>query len=200
MFFPDRLRLGLHFDPEQLSQDLSKAVAQGWRMQADRQVYDGEWQAIALRAAQGAKHPSALIFANPMADSFVDTEILRDCPYFREVLGRFETVLRSVRLMRLAAGAVIKEHRDSFLDVEDGTVRLHIPVVTNAQVDFRLNGRRIDMAPGTTWYLRVTDPHSVANRGTSDRVHLVIDAVLNKWLTGLMEDAEKRCYPQLSGI
>jgi len=35
------------------------------------------------------------------------------------------------------------------------------------------------MAPGECWYLRLSDPHSVANRGTTDRVHLVVDAVVN---------------------
>lgn len=54
-------------------------------------------------------------------------------------------------------------------------VRLHIPVVTNDGVDFRLNGVRCPMSAGSTWYLRLSDPHSVANRGSSDRVHLVID-------------------------
>ena len=39
--------------------------------------------------------------------------------------------------MRLAPGSVIKEHRDHDLCFEDGMVRIHIPVVTNAGVDFR---------------------------------------------------------------
>jgi len=188
MFFPDRLRLGLDFDPERLSQDLSNA--HGWRRQADRQVYDGAWDAIALRAPADARHPVAMIFANPMSESFVDTPVLEACPYFRDVLGAFPCTLRSARLMRLAPGSVIKEHTDDFLDVEDGRVRLHIPVVTNDRIDFRLNGKPLVMAAGTTWYLRVSDPHSVANRGATERVHLVIDAELNQWLVGLLESAE----------
>jgi hypothetical protein len=188
MFFPDRLRLGLDFDPERLSQDLSNA--HGWQRQADRQVYDGTWEAIALRAPAEARHPVAMIFANPMSEAFVDTPVLGACPYFREVLAAFRCPLRSARLMRLAPGSVIKEHRDSFLDVEDGRVRLHIPVVTNDRIDFRLNGTPVTMAAGSTWYLRVSDPHSVANRGATERVHLVIDAVLDAWLVGLLESAE----------
>jgi len=190
MFFADRLRLALDFDPDRLSQDLSNAVSHGWRRQADRQVYDGAWDAIALRAPAEARHPIAMIFANPTSESFVDTPVLKACPYFREVLGAFPCTLRSARLMRLAPGSVIKEHIDSFLDIEDGRVRLHIPVVTNDRIDFRLNGRPLVMAAGTTWYLRVSDPHSVANRGTTERVHLVIDAELNQWLVGLLESAE----------
>jgi hypothetical protein len=36
---------------------------------------------------------------------------------------------------------------------------------------------------GSAWYLRLSDLHSVANRRTTDRVHLVIDCSANDWLT-----------------
>jgi hypothetical protein len=45
------------------------------------------------------------------------------------------------------------------------------------------------MAPGSAWYLRLADPHRVVNRGTSDRVHLVIDAVVNDWMLRLLDQA-----------
>src|SRR5205085_2147315 len=93
------------------------------------------------------------------------------------------------RLMRLTAGSMIKEHEDVALSFEDGTVRLHIPVVTNEAVDFRLNGTRTAMQAGSCWYLRLSDRHSVANRGTEDRVHLVVDAVVNDWIARAFEDA-----------
>jgi hypothetical protein len=35
----------------------------------------------------------------------------------------------------------------------------------------------------------LSDPHSVANRGTSERVHMVIDAQVNGWVTNLLERA-----------
>jgi hypothetical protein len=45
------------------------------------------------------------------------------------------------------------------------------------------------MAAGSAWYLRLSDPHIVYNRGTADRVHLVIDAVVNKWLRAVLDEA-----------
>jgi hypothetical protein len=192
MFFPDHLRLPLDFDPVRLAHDLAIAQSAGWRKHFVRQTYEGEWDIIALRAASDARHPSAMIYANPLAESFLDRPVLAGCSYFREVLGQFACPLRSARLMRLAPGSTIKEHVDQFLDIEDGLVRLHIPVVTNAQVDFRLNGARLELPAGSTWYLRVSDPHSVVNRGGTDRVHLVIDAALNPWLVDLFEAAETR--------
>ena len=91
--------------------------------------------------------------------------------------------------MRLTPGSLIKEHHDNDLAFEQGMVRIHIPVLTNAGVDFRLNGSRVVMPAGSSWYLRLSDRHSVANRGFSDRVHLVIDAVVNDWVAALFERA-----------
>ncbi len=191
MLFPDHLRLPMDFDPERLGRDLAVAAGGGWIGHFVRQTYDGEWDVIPLRAPAGARRPAAMILVNPMTEHFEDTAVLTACPYFREVLSCFPTTLRAVRLMRLAPGSVIKEHVDQFLDIEDGAVRLHVPVITNSEVDFRLNGRRLEMAPGTAWYMGVGNPHSVANRGATDRVHLVIDATLNAWLVELLETAER---------
>jgi hypothetical protein len=44
-------------------------------------------------------------------------------------------------------------------------------------------------APGSVWYLRLSDPHSVYNKGNTDRVHLVIDAVANDWMMTMIETA-----------
>jgi hypothetical protein len=96
---------------------------------------------------------------------------------------------RPVRLMRLARGSIIKEHRDHDLAFEHGTVRIHVPVTTNDGVDFRLNGVRCVMLAGSAWYLRLADPHSVADRGETDRVHLVIDATVNDWVADLLARA-----------
>jgi hypothetical protein len=130
-----------------------------------------------------------LMFSNPMATEFTDTALLARTPYFRQVLQDFACSLHCVRLMRLTPGSVIKEHRDDDLAAEFGTARLHIPITTNSDVDFRLNGIRVIMEPGSVWYLRLSDPHNVANCGPTDRVHLVIDAVVNDWLKTQFEQA-----------
>jgi hypothetical protein len=129
------------------------------------------------------------IYADPSRSDFEDTPMLAGSLYFRQVLAAFACPLHAVRLMRLAPGSVIKEHHDHDLSFEQGMVRIHIPVVTNEGVDFRLNGARVAMPAGSSWYLRLSDPHSVANRGASDRVHLVIDAVVNDWVAALFERA-----------
>lgn len=188
--FPDRLRLPLDFDPARLAAGMTAIAGSGWISHFVKQNYDGDWSVIPLRAQAGATHPVQMIFSSSTATEFVDTPMLAAAPYFREVLSAFACPLQAVRLMRLTPGSVINEHRDHDLRFEDGTVRIHIPVVTNEGVDFRLNGLRCPMAAGTSWYLRLSDPHSVANRGLTDRVHLVIDATVDGWVQALFERAK----------
>ena len=141
---------------------------------------------IPLRGVAGARHPVTMIYADPTATAFEDTPMLGSCPYFREVLGAFACPVQAVRLMRLTPGSVIREHNDHDLDIESGMARIHIPITTNPDVTFELNRRRVEMAPGSAWYLRLSDPHRVANEGVADRVHLVADLVVNDWLTELL--------------
>lgn len=187
--FPDRLRLPLDFDPARLAADMDSIAGTGWISHFVTQNYEGDWSVIPLRAQAGARHPVEMIYSNPSARAFEDTPLLAAAPYFRAVLASFACPLQAVRLMRLAPGSLIKEHSDHDLRFEDGTARLHIPVVTSDAVDFRLNGVRCVMAAGSCWYLRLSDPHSVANRGMADRVHLVVDATVNGWLTDLFDRA-----------
>jgi len=187
--YSDRLRLDLAFDAARLRADLAGFCESHWTAHFVPEHYDGDWSVLPLRAPAGASHPILRIASPPNAAGWQDTELLAACLYFRHVLAAFECPLQAVRLMRLAPGSVIKEHRDHDLAAEWGVARLHIPITTNDRVDFRLNGTRIDMAPGSSWYLRLADPHSVTNHGDTVRVHLVIDAEVNDWLADRLRAA-----------
>jgi hypothetical protein len=183
---PDRVRLPLAFDAKALATDLARFAEEDWTPHPVRQNYEGSWSAIPLRAPAGETHPLRLIYADPVATEFVDTAWLDRAPYYRRVIERFECPLKNVRLMRLSPGSQIKEHVDPDLDAEAGWTRLHIPIQTDAGVSFLVNRRPVEMAPGSCWYLRLADPHSVVNRGAADRVHLVVDAVVNPWLDKML--------------
>lgn len=187
--FPDRLRLPLDFEPSHLAADMAHFAREAWIAHFVTQNYDGDWSVIPLRGPAGASHPVQMIYSDPSRSDYEDTPLLAGLRYFQQVLASFACPLHAVRLMRLAPGSIIKEHHDNDLSFEQGMVRIHIPVLTNQYVDFRLNGVRCVMAPGESWYLRLSDPHSVANRGEADRVHLVIDAAVNDWLSALFERA-----------
>ena len=191
MPLPDRLRLPFTFDAALMARDLESLKAVGWTEHFVKQNYDGDWSVIPLRGQAGATHPVMMIYADPTATEFEDTPMLKRCPYFRAVLDTFKCPLQAVRLMRLSPGSRIKEHNDHELSVEEGTLRIHIPVVTNPNVEFYLNRSRVIMEAGSAWYLRLSDPHSVTNNGASDRVHLVIDALVNDWIKDVLAQAAR---------
>jgi hypothetical protein len=184
--WPDRIRLPFDIDPAPLAAELAALPAEAWTTHFVPQNYDGEWSAAPLRCGAHAIHPIHRIACDPTETRFVDTELLAALPAFRAALAQFRCPLTMVRLMRLAPGSVIKEHSDPGLGAEEGRARLHVPVTTSAAVDFRVNGRRIEMSAGSVWYLRLSDPHSVQNRGAVDRIHLVVDAVVDPWLTSML--------------
>ena len=86
-------------------------------------------------------------------------------------------------------GSRIREHVDPDIDAGEGWARLHVPLATNARVTFLLAGAPVEMAPGSVWYLRLSEPHAASNGGTTDRIHLVIDAVVDDWLMEMLRAA-----------
>lgn len=173
------LKFPIQFDEERLVQDLSRVIEDKWIPHFNTGGYVGNWKAISLYAKDGNEQN---IFAHmPDNVSISETPLMKECLYFKEVLEYFKFPILSVRLLRLEVGAEIKPHTDHELGYEDGQFRLHIPIVTNPGIEFILNGERLTMLPGECWYTNVNLVHSVANRGTMDRVHLVIDGVRNEW-------------------
>lgn len=186
----DRLRLPLRFDAEAMRRDLERLDAGDWLPHFVRENYQGAWDVLPLRAPAGARHPIETIYSDPSSAVFVDTPLLARCPYLQTVLAAFACPLQAVRLMRLKPGSAIRPHSDHDLAPEFGRARLHIPIATNPAVDFRLNGTPVVMNEGECWYLRLSDQHSVTNGGSTDRVHLVIDTVVNAWLASLLDAAD----------
>lgn len=66
-------------------------------------------------------------------------------------------------------------------------LRLHVPIVSDPAVAFTLNGRRLALREGETWYVNVNLPHRVENRSQRPRVHLIVDCTVNDWLRGLFK-------------
>lgn len=178
--------LPLRFDPERLLADLARIEPDEWVPHFNTSVYEGDWSGVALRSVGG--RPQQL-YPDPTAQGqFADTATLDRCPYFREVLAALECPLQAARLLKLHAGSSIHEHRDYRLGFEDGEIRIHIPIVTNPNVRFFLEGRLVEMRPGECWYINVNQRHRVENTSEIDRVHLVVDCEVNEWVRGLFPD------------
>ncbi|HEX8154840.1 MAG TPA: aspartyl/asparaginyl beta-hydroxylase domain-containing protein [Thermoanaerobaculia bacterium] len=178
------LRLPMTFDADRLQADLAAIEGSGWRRHFNRGYFDGEWSGIPLRLETGHRHPLAYL-PPPDRGAFVDAPLLAECSYIPEVLGAFDCPLRLVRLLRLTPGSIIREHRDDDLSFEEGLARFHIPIATNDEVEFILGGEKLVLRPGECWYMNFDLPHSLANRGATDRVHLVVDVEVNAWVRDL---------------
>ena len=177
------LRLPFTFDPARLRADLARVRAEEWIPHQQKKHYEGRWSGAALRSLAGAGD-NLLVEARD-GQRFADTALLGRCPYFREVLAHFRCPLNAVRLLRLHAGSVIAEHVDHALEFDEGEVRIHLPIITSDAVRFVLDGARLVMSPGECWYTNVNLPHSVENAGETDRIHLVLDCVVDDWLREL---------------
>lgn len=173
-------KLPFNFNPEALRSDLDRISPAEWVAHFNREYFEGEWSGVALRSSGGDARK--LYSRAQQESSFVDTPTLQRCPYVREILTTFQCPLQAVRFLRLAAGSTIREHRDYDLGFQEGQLRLHIPIITNPDVVFFLDAQRIELQAGECWYLDLSLPHWVENRGAIDRVHLVIDCELNDWL------------------
>jgi quercetin dioxygenase-like cupin family protein len=173
------LKLPFQFDEKRLNEDLALVTETKWIPHFNTGGYTGNWKAISLYSTDGTEQNIYMPLTNNQALSA--TPLMQDCRYFQEVLDSFRFHILAVRLLRLEAGAEIKPHTDHELGYEDGQFRLHIPIVTNPDIEFILDGERLTMLPGECWYTNVNFVHSVANRGTIDRVHLVVDGIRNTW-------------------
>jgi hypothetical protein len=176
------LKFPFEFDVARLQADLALIQAAEWQRHFNTSIYEGDWSGVALRAVPDS---GLSIYPDPTAtDRFTDTTALARCTYFQAVLATFQCPLTSARLLRLKARSNILEHRDYKLGFEDGEIRVHVPIVTEPAVAFYLADERVPMAAGECWYVNVNLPHRVDNQSDRDRVHLVIDCVVNDWLAG----------------
>jgi quercetin dioxygenase-like cupin family protein len=57
--------------------------------------------------------------------------------------------------------------------------RCHIAIVTNADSIFTIGGEEKQMTVGEVWEINNTIPHQFENKGTTSRIHLMIDWTRN---------------------
>lgn len=181
---PASVKLPLSFDPLRLAADAARFIGGEWQPHFNIHYYQGDWSVIPLRAVKDGR--SAIFPDIEAPHGYINTPLMDRCRYVPELLKSFECELQTVRFLKLSAGSIIRRHRDYELGLEDGFVRIHVPAATNKEVDFVLDGVSVPMLPGEAWYLNVNRYHSVTNGGKTDRIHLVIDCVVNDWMRSML--------------
>lgn len=168
-----------------LQSEVSQLMAHRWLPHVNRGDYDGGWEVLPLRCQRQHvnAHPILQGFSlNAATDGWGNLPAMEQCPSIRQLLNQLECPLKSVRLMRLHAGANIRPHRDHGLHLGCGEARMHVPVWTNPDVHFTVAGREMPMRAGEVWYFNADEEHAVANHSQEARTHLVIDCVATPWL------------------
>ncbi|MNF62226.1 L-proline cis-4-hydroxylase [compost metagenome] len=160
-----------------LLQALAQIRDRDWHGHFNHDYYRGEWSGVALVSAV-----DALTELSPGRG-----EPLQRAPWllddrWRQALLGLPLEIVSARLLKLGPGSRIHEHRDYDLEGPGADLRLHIPLLSPPNVDFLLDGLRIPMTAGECWFLDLSRPHSVDNRDSRERVHLVIDCRPSVWL------------------
>ena len=129
---------------------------------------------------------------------FRPNDRLKGLSYLMEVYETFECEKSTFRIHELLPESKITEHRDLGLCYEKGTLRIHIPIITNPDISMVLNGEEIKMLPGEAWYLDFDLPHAVYNPSNQSRTHLIMDCIANEWWDGIMKEYGKSSNPGLN--
>jgi len=177
-------KLPFSINSNELLLEFNSCIA-NWISHFNTSYYKGEWSGIPLRSPKNKNHQ--LSAGDSHNDDYQDEAILKGLPYTRSVLNSLKTEKFSVRYLRLTPGSEIKAHKDHDMIFWDGYIRLHIPIITNDDVAFKLGDEILKMKPGELWFADFSQTHSVINRGKTDRVHLVIDCSVNDWIKSLFE-------------
>lgn len=180
-----RLSLSIHL----LSlQEQIRHIQGNWNNHFNMHCYQGEWKVISLRSPGGSE---TIIPDDTNHLDFTNTKIMDQCPAIKKFVELLGCPVMAVRLLNLRKGSEIKKHIDPELAFEMGEARLHIPIFTNDNVQFTVEGQRVKMNEGECWYINANLPHQVSNWGETDRLHLVIDCKVNDWLSNVFATAHK---------
>lgn len=174
---PSSSKLPISFSIDKLQKDLVLCENDLWTPHFNTNRYEGNWTSISLRSESGLSN-DIMSFANT---TYKNTSLLDRCVYFKEIMDWFECNKEAVRLLRLDPKSEIKEHVDNDTSYEDGFFRIHIPIITNDDVFFYVDKKRVPMKMGECWYANFQLPHSVENKSSEPRIHFTLDCIRNDW-------------------
>jgi hypothetical protein len=192
-------RLGLKLDVALATAEALALPNCAWQTHFNSGYHNGGWQAIALR--ESTDSPLDIAPGDHAIDSFHNNATWSACPALAQLVEQFQCPIKSVRLLRLASGGIIREHVDVGVSLEHGEVRLHIVLQSDEQTHFYVSQKRIPMRAGECWYINASQPHRVHNTGSKERIHLVIDCLVNPWLVDAVKSSDHGDpYPDHDGF
>ncbi|SDL79187.1 Aspartyl/Asparaginyl beta-hydroxylase [Pedobacter sp. ok626] len=179
------IKFSVTYNVTQLHQELKHCLKMEWPLHFNNFDYQGDWRSISLRSASGAAND---IYAHSGDIAYRDTPLMAETPYISSIVNSWKCEKESVRLLALSPGSIIKPHKDLGCSYTDGNFRIHIPILTNKDVLFTVDGHNLFLDEGACWYIDFSNTHSIKNNGTTNRVHLIMDCIKNDWTDHLFRD------------
>ncbi len=158
------IRLPVRFNVERLRAEVDALPPAAWALHPNRIAGN---TSLRLISAGGGEN-------DDVDGIMLPTAHLARLPYVRQVLASFGVVWSRSRLLRLEPGAVVPEHADINYHWFY-RVRVHIPIVTRAEVLFHCGGESVHMPAGDAWLFDNWRLHRVENPTPDPRIHLVAD-------------------------
>ena len=172
------LKFAQTYDVQQLQQELKHSLNKKWPLHFNNFDFEGDWRSISLRSASGRTED---IFAHSGDITYVDTPLMAELDYIKSIVDSWKCKKESVRLLALSPGSIIKPHKDMGCSYQDGSFRIHIPIMTNKAVKFTVDGVELFLEEGSCWYMDFGKTHHIENNGDCNRVHLIMDCLRNEW-------------------
>ena len=151
---------------------------EAWREQEHRQrAYEvhQDTESMVLVFTEESAWPELVVRKEAAWERLADVAM----PAMHDIIGRHYPVGGAIiRAMaaRLTAGGRITPHTDRHPSFRIGH-RIHIPITTNHRVRFTIDGRPCKLKVGQAYEINNQLTHSVANRGTEDRITFIFDYV-----------------------
>ena len=172
------LQLPFNFDVEQILKEIN--------LFTQKDYYDIYNTSVELKTLW-SKHLIEPKIGDDNLPHFFPNEALKQSPYLQSVLDTFQCDKETFRIHTLDAKANIRPHRDIGYSLELGMIRLHIPIITNKDVQLIVNDENIVMNPGECWYCNFNEVHEVKNNSDHPRTHLIMDCRVNEWVKKLFK-------------
>src|SRR5262249_4874123 len=188
-----RLKRGDWIDADQIVAETKKVVTQIGLDGHFGAYHDGGWTSIGLITHGGDPHE-----LRRLPGKYVKTPALTLAPYLESIIDKFQCDKERVRLMALQPGKNIYWHYDPTESIDNNdNARLHIPIVTNPDVQLQICHEDLIWRPGELWYGEFSFPHRLRNGGRAARIHLVLDLPMSDYVTSLfppsfLEQKERR--------
>jgi Tfp pilus assembly protein PilF/quercetin dioxygenase-like cupin family protein len=170
------LKLNDDLDVTAIRRKLEQLPAGKWLESERERIFDvhRDTQALLMIHIEHYQHPGPEY--RSIYDTFKD-DLQPVIDYVDNYYRNNGFVIRLI-LAKLVPGGKIPKHTDAGYSLLN-CHRIHLPIVTNDDVVFHVDGEDVNMRAGELWEINNGTVHAVENRGDADRIHLIVDWMPN---------------------